>query len=93
MAVKTQTFRKDPEATLDYGFDWSEWLMSGEIIQISNWTVPIGITANETALGDSTTKIWLSGGAVGETYVIANKVTTSGGRVDERSFEVIVENR
>ena len=35
MARKAQSFRKDPDAILDYGFDWSEWLASGEIIASS----------------------------------------------------------
>jgi len=93
MATKTQTFRKDPHAKLDYGFDWSDWLATGETISTSEWAVPTGITQESTEKGDTSTKIWLSGGTVGETYIIANKVITSLGRIDERSFEIVVENR
>lgn len=93
MATITQTLRKDPHAKLDYGFDWSDWLVSGETIAASTWTVPDGITEGAKQLDDNSTKIWLSGGTAGETYTITNKVTTSGGRIDERSFEIQVENR
>ena len=93
MAVKSQNFRKDPHAKLDYGFDWSDWLESGETISASVWTVPAGISEESSQRGDTLTKIWLSSGTAGETYTIANKVTTSEDRIDERSFDVIVENR
>ena len=93
MAIKSQTFRKDPQAVLDYGFDWSDWLASGEVISASIWAVETGITKDSDTFDDTTTKIWLSGGTAGETYTVANKVTTDTGRVEERSFELIVENR
>ena len=93
MASELQTFRKDPDAVLDYGFDWSAWLASGETISTSTWTVPTGITKDSDEKGDTSTKIWLSGGEDGETYAIANKVVTSAGRTDERSFDVVVEER
>lgn len=93
MASELQTFRKDPDAVLDYGFDWSTWLASGETISTSVWDVPTGITEGNKEKGDTSTKIWLSGGEAGETYTIANKVTTSAERTDERSFDVVVEER
>lgn len=93
MAVKSQTFRKDPHAVLDYGFDWSTWLASGETLSSATWTVPTGITEDSTQLGSDSAKIWLSGGTAGESYTIACKVVTSASRTDERSFVVQVENR
>ena len=35
---------KDPDAVLDYGFDWSAWLEAGDTIVTSEWIVPEGIT-------------------------------------------------
>ena len=93
MARKTQTFRKDPDAVLDYGFDWSDWLATGEAISVSTWTVPTGITKDSDASADSTTTIWLSGGTDGTTYTLTNHITTDAGREDDRSFDVIVEER
>ena len=91
--MSTQTFRKDPHAVLDYGFDWSDWLGSGETIAVSEWTVATGLTEDSDQRGDTSTKVWLSGGTVGETYAVANKIMTSDSRTDERTFEVVVENR
>jgi len=93
MAESLQTFRKDPDATLDYGFDWSDWLASGETITASTWTVPTGITEGANSRDDTSVKIWLSGGTVGESYVISCKIVTSDDRTDERSLTIMVEER
>lgn len=91
--TRLQTFIKDPSAVLDYGFDWSNCLESGETISDSIWTVPAGITEDSDEIGSTSTKIWLSGGTAGTSYTIANKITTTEGRTDERSFQINVENR
>jgi len=93
MSIESQTFRKDPSAALDYGFDWSDWLTSGEVLSASAWTVPTGINNDNDSRGTDTTVIWLSGGTAGQSYTIACKVTTDDGRIDERSFVIQVENR
>ena len=97
MAKKSQSYSKDPDATLDYGFDWDDdddpYLESGETLVDVTWTVPAGITKDSDELGETLTKIWLSGGTAGATYTIGCKVETTDGRIDERSFDVIVENR
>ena len=88
-----QTFRKDPDSVLDYGIDWSIWLASGETISTSAWTVPVGITKDSDSKGDTSTLIWLSGGAAGSTYELANKIVTSDNRTVERTIEIIVGER
>lgn len=93
MATRIQHFSKDPDAKLDYAIDWSSWLAAGETITASAWTVATGITEVISSFNDTTTKIWLSGGTAGTTYTIANTITTSDGRIDERTFDVIVEER
>ena len=94
MATKIQTFRKDPNAVLDYVLDWGEnYLATGETISSVVWTVATGITEGVTSKTDTTTTIWLSGGTAGESYSIACKIVTSQSRTDERTFTVQVENR
>ena len=86
------TFTKDPEAVLDYSIDWSRWL-AGDQIATSSWTVPSGLEkVSDTQTGTRTT-IWLRGGAIGESYSVTNRITTSGGRTDDRSFQVKIEDR
>ena len=93
MTESLQTFRKDPDAILDYGFDWSDWLASGETLTASTWTVPAGISEGANQRDDTSVLIWLSGGTVGESYLISCKIVTSDSRTDERSFTIIVEEQ
>jgi hypothetical protein len=95
MTTLIRTFRKDPDATLDYGFDWEadDWLSSGETITDSVWTVQTGLTKDSESNTETTTTVWLSGGTAGEVYTVANQITTSAGRIDERTFGIVVENR
>ena len=94
MATKIQTFRKDPNAILDYVIDWgTNYLASEETISTATWTVATGITKDNETKTDTTTTIWLSGGTAGKSYSVACKIVTSKSRTDERTFTVQVENR
>lgn len=91
------TFRKDPDSQLDFGFDWSGWLETGDSITDSSWEVD---SADVTIVGDeftdTKTKVWLSGGAAGTSYRVTNRVTTAGGafsRIVDRSFLLRVLER
>ena len=89
------SIKKDPQAVLDYGFDWSAsgWLATGETISTSNWTVEAGITKDSDTNDNTTTTIWLSGGTAGEDYTVTNTIVTSASRTDERSIIVAVRER
>jgi len=99
-----QCFIKDPDAVLDYKFDWAastngsgdtDWLGSGETINSHTVTVDTGLTKDTSALTDSDTSVtvWLSGGTAGEDYDVAVKIVTSDSRTDERTIEIQVRNR
>lgn len=89
----SDSFNKDPDATLDFGCDWAEWLSDGETLVGSTWDVPAGLTSTNADYSATLAVVWLSGGAAGSTYRVVNHVTTSAGRVDERSIFVHVEER
>lgn len=91
--MSVQSFKKDPSAVLDYGFDWSDYLITGETITASTWTVPTGLVEDSNEIADTSTKVWISSGTLGEQYTVANKITTTDGRIDERSLTIIVEDR
>lgn len=93
-------FVKDPDATVDFAVDWSEWL-AGDTITTSVWLVPEGLvpaglveeaSPAASVVGDVAT-VWLSGGVAGTSYTVTNRVTTAAGRVDDRSFPVAVQHR
>lgn len=86
-------FVKDPQAKLDYGFDWSDWLIGGEVLQASTWTVPIGLTKGTDSLGPTQTLVWISGGIEWIDYNITNHVTTTSGREDDRTLVIKVRQR
>lgn len=86
-------FIKDPAAVLDYTFDWSDWLNTGETISSHTVTVPTGITLGSHANDTTAVTMWLSGGAVGEHYAIACQITTSQGRTDKRRILIMMEER
>lgn len=85
-------FLKDPHATLDYSIDWSRWLES-DTINTSSWIVPTGLTQTAASASPQVATIWLSGGVTGTTYTVINRITTNGGRTDDRSITVKVEDR
>lgn len=84
---------KDPDAVLDYDRDWSTYLEEGETITSSTWTVPDGLTEEPGGThSDTVAKVWISGGTVGKSYVITNEITTSEGRIDDRSIKIKIKN-
>lgn len=89
-------FEKDPDARLEYGIDWSTWL-GDDTIAASTWTADDGLTIETSPaphVTDGKTVVWLSGGQVRqEHYRVVNRITTAGGRVDERSLWVRVLER
>lgn len=84
---------KDPDSILDYPMDWADWLQDGETITNSEWLVTDGITVDNSYNTAEATVVWLSTCIAGQTYMITNRITTSAGRQEDRSFRVKVSNR
>lgn len=93
---------KDPDAVLDYVFDWaaltngtgtSDWLESGETISSYVVTVGSGLTLDSDSQSSGQVTAWVSGGTAGETYTVACRISTSAGRTDERTVKVRVVER
>jgi hypothetical protein len=86
-------FVKDPNAVLDYQFDWSAWLPVGDTIVSHTATVSTGLTKDSSANTTTSVTIWLSGGTAGTTYTAACKIVTTQGRTDERTIQIQVVDR
>lgn len=88
-------FAKDPSAVLDYKFDWSSWLATGETISSHTITADTGITVDSSSLTDTNTSVtvWLSGGTAETSYTVTCQVVTSASRTDERSITIRVKDR
>jgi hypothetical protein len=91
----SNVFTKDPDATLDYGFDWSQWLNDGEIItEYTITTSPCGIVdIYNTSTTAGSVIVWLSSGSVGTRYSVGCLIETSGSRIDERTIKIDVRDR
>lgn len=87
------TFIKGPDAVLDYSVDWSKWL-AGDQIQTSAWSVSDpAIEATDDSNTPTRATVWLAGGVAGQSYTVTNRITTSGGRTDDRSLVIQVQDR
>ncbi len=86
-------YLKDPSAVLDYVFDWTGWLATGETISSYTVTAQSGITLDSDSATDDTVTVWLSGGTSGSRYRVSCKITTNAGRIDERSMIIDCQNR
>ena len=85
---------KDPNATLDFKFNWDGWLSTGETIIGQVITTASGITSASTSIIASACVVtWLIGGTSGHRYDVACKITTSASRIDERTMRIDVKNR
>ena len=102
--MTTSSFLKDPDAVLDYKFDWkaetnstgnSDWLISGETISSHTITADTGITVDSSSETDTDTSVtvWLSGGTDKVDYSVACEIVTSDGRTDERTATIKVRER
>ena len=91
------TFLKDPDAYLDYGMDWTNWL-DGDTIVTSTWFVPgnSGLTQSNSSVNAAATvtTVWLAGGTIAAApWMVTNRITTAGGRAEDRSFLVTIRER
>lgn len=92
MSLDTK-YLKDPSAVLDWVFDWTDWLASGETITDHTITGETGITVDSSTESAGKVTVWLSGGTAGENYKVACLITTTAGRTDERTIWIKVVNR
>ena len=101
MSLTLQNPLKDPSAVLDYVFDWTGWLATGETIAVDSETgeklititADTGITVDSSTEDDGKVTVWLSGGTAGINYKVACLITTTAGRTDERTIWIKVVER
>lgn len=93
-SVIKYTISKDPDAVLDYVFDWTEWLDDIDDTISGIEIIPeTGITCDSSSFTEKTAIAWISGGIAGTTYQITCRITTAAGRIDDRSIYISVIER
>ena len=86
--------KKDPHSRLDYPFDWSAWLADAGDTLVTAEFEAVGVTA-ETAQAPSggVAYPWVSGGVAGQPASVTCRITTAGGRVDDRTLNFLIVER
>lgn len=87
---------KDPDATLDYQIDWSDWLATGVSIVGLAVTADSGVEVDSSSFTSTTTTAWLSGGNLGETANITFRITTDSSpvaQIDDRTLKLRIADR
>lgn len=88
------TLPKDPDAALDYTWDWADWLASaGDTLQGATVT-GAGVTVVGTpAVVGSLVVARLAGGTAGTFATATCRITTAGGQIEDRSIQLQILQR
>ena len=76
---------------VDYVFDWTNTLATGEEITASTFIVETGLIKDSDSNTILTATIWLSGGTLGKTYTVTNTIVTNSSRTISRSIKIKIE--
>lgn len=85
---------KDPDARLDYTWDWTEWLEdSADSIASAQVTSTGTVDAEAPVINEGNVTCFLSGGKEGTTQSATCRITTAAGRVDDRTLYLKLKSR
>ena len=95
-----KNYTKQPAERLDYDFDYSKWLVSGDALISAVFTVDIlngGISENPLVIDSEVcmptfTKAWITGGLAGENYKVSCTATTSRGRTKQDEIKIRIKD-
>jgi len=87
-----RTYVKDPDATLDYTWDWAPLLYTGDAIATHTITAT-GLTVGTHTNTATTVTARLSGGSDGSDYMATARITTTGGRIDDRTYLIKIREQ
>lgn len=89
-------YDKDPNAVLWYGVTWVDYLaqIGADSIATSTWIVPVGLTNVAEQIANPIAKVKLSGGTVGESYDVVNRITTTASaETEDRTIRIFIRER
>jgi hypothetical protein len=87
------TIDKDPNAVLDYTVDFTAWLDAASDAIASHTATGTGVTVQSSAVVGKTVVVWVSGGVVRVKGSVVVRITTTGGRVDDRTIFFKIKER
>lgn len=87
-------YKKDPNATLDYSFDWGPYLTPlADTITLVEWVLSTGLTKVSQSNTTTTATVFVSGGVLDEVETLTCRITTAGGRIDDRTISLNIVSR
>lgn len=92
---KPRAPEKDPGVTLDYSVNWTAWLADiSDTLTACEFTVPAPLVRESQAFTSAgVCTVFVSGGVAGAKYQVTCRITTAGGRTDERTFTLPIKHR
>ena len=81
----------DPDAIIDYVIDWTQWL-DGDNIATSAWSIA-NATESSTANTTKTATVFISAAKAGKVVTMRNRITTTGGRTEDRTLRANVREK
>lgn len=89
------TMDKDPNAILDYSWDWTAWLsaLNGDTISSATVSVTGGLTVGTVGHDATFVTAWLSSGTVGVRATATCRIVTVGGRTEDRTIYLYIRER
>jgi hypothetical protein len=90
-----QIFEHDPDAILDYSIDWSKWMTTGDTLSSATWSLPAGVTGTNDHISGSKAVIFIEVTAdpPARKYNLTCHITTTAGREDDRTIQLVVTDR
>jgi len=88
-----ETWVKDPEATLDYIWDWSDYLGALDQLVTADFSATPGLDIVSSVVHETEAEVWLGGGTDGNAYDVTCHIETLGGRRDERTARIQCQHR
>lgn len=90
----------DPDARLDYTWNWDDWLQPGEIITSHYLEVEptqpadgLMVDTSDIFIGGRMVVAWLQGGVPKTAVGVTCHIVTSEGREDDRTHDIWVKER
>ena len=84
---------KSPDDVLDYDVNFDRWLPEGDRITAVTTSIE-GSTAviGSSEFSDTSVKVWISGGVLGESATVTVEITTLNGRTKETCFRLRIRD-
>ena len=82
-------FELTPDEVLDYGWDCSDWLETGDTVAGVTISAEAGVTVASPGHDDTTVSALFSGITIGDRKRVDNLITTANGFTASRSFILV----